>query len=134
MSLMNIFDIAGSGMGAQTVRLNATASNLANAQSTASSPVTAYKSIQPVFSTVLNEQSGATLVRIVDVTESDAESPMRYAPSHPKANEEGYVFGSNVDAMAELANMISASRSYQTNVEMLNTSKELLLSTLRLGE
>ncbi|MCB1756330.1 MAG: flagellar basal body rod protein FlgC [Gammaproteobacteria bacterium] len=137
MSLFQIFDISGSGMTAQSLRLNLTASNMANANSVASNPEDAYKSRQPVFQAVMQnsmEQGGATGVQALAVVESQAEHQMRYEPGNPLANEEGYVFSSNVDAVEEMANMMSASRSYQNNIEVLNTSKKLLLQTLKLGE
>lgn len=133
MSLFNVFNIAGSGMSAQTVRLNLTASNLANAESVAGRPEEAYKARHPVFQTVLEDASGAS-VRTAGVVESNAETEARYEPGHPMADGEGYVYASNVNSMEEMANMISASRSFQQNVEVMNTSKELLMRTLRLGE
>ena len=133
MSLFNVFNIAGSGMSAQSVRLNLTASNLANAESVATRPEDAYKARHPVFQSVLEEANTAS-VRTAGVVESGAETEARYAPGHPMANEDGYVFASNVNSMEEMANMISASRSFQQNVEVMNTSKELLLRTLRIGE
>lgn len=133
MSLFNVFNIAGSGMSAQSVRLNLTASNLANAESVAGRPEDAYKARHPVFQSVLEDASGAS-VRTAGVVESTARSEARYEPGHPMADEKGYVYASNVNTMEEMANMISASRSFQQNVEVMNTSKELLLRTLRLGE
>lgn len=138
MSLFKIFDISGSGMHAQNLRLNLTASNMANADSVASKPEDAYKSRQAVFSAMLqnsfDQNSTGAGVQALGVVESKAEHAMRYEPDHPLANDEGYIFESNVDSIEEMANMISASRSYQTNVEVLNTSKKLLLQTLKLGE
>ena len=138
MSLFKIFDISGSGMHAQNLRLNLTASNMANADSVASKPEDAYKSRQAVFSAMLqnsfDQNSAGAGVQALGVVESKAEHTMRYEPDHPLANDEGYIFESNVDSIEEMANMISASRSYQTNVEVLNTSKKLLLQTLKLGE
>lgn len=137
MGLFNIFDIAGSGMSAQTTRLNTTASNLANADTVADSEEKAYKGRHPVFRAVLeglNEEQAGTRVKVEQITESEAPAQMRYMPHHPMANEQGYVFGSNVNAIEEMSNMISASRSYQNNVEVLNTSKDLLLKTLNLGK
>ncbi len=137
MSLFQIFDISESGMSAQTLRLNLTASNMANANSVASNPEGAYKSRQAVFSAALQNamtQNGATGVQIKGVVESQATHEMRYEPGHPLSNEEGYIFSSNVDPIEEMANMMSASRSYQNNIEVLNTSKKLLLQTLKLGE
>lgn len=137
MSLFNIFDIAGTGMSAQSLRLNTTASNLANADSVSSSVDQTYKARQPVFAAVLDEaQNGYKpgSVQVKGVVESQAPVRREYNPSHPMANEEGYVFHSNVDPIAEMANMMSASRSYQNNVEVANTSKQLLLRTLQLGK
>lgn len=133
MSLFNVFNIAGSGMSAQSVRLNLTASNLANAESVATRPEDAYRARHPVFQSVLEEAGGAS-VRTAGVVESSAETEARYSPGHPMADDKGYVYASNVNAIEEMANMISASRSFQQNVEVMNTSKELLLRTLRLGE
>jgi len=136
MGLLNIFDIAGAGMSAQSVRLNATASNLANANSTAGKAEDAYRARQPVFQTVLQGQGAdpaAASVRVAGVTESQAPPPRVYQPGHPQADADGYVYMSNVNVVDEMVNMISASRSYQNNIEVLNTSKELFLRTLSLG-
>ncbi len=137
MSLFNIFDIAGSGMSAQSLRLNTTASNMANADSVSSSYNETYRSRQPVFQTVLDNfdqgyKQGS--VKVNGITESQAPIRQEYNPAHPQADENGYIYHSNVDPIAEMANMMSASRSYQNNVEVANTSKQLLLQTLRLGE
>jgi flagellar basal-body rod protein FlgC len=137
MSLFNIFDIAGSGMSAQSLRLNTTASNLANADSVSSSIDQTYRARHPVFSTVLEDaQSGMKQgsVQVAGVVESQAPIKSVYNPAHPMANEQGYVFHSNVDSISEMANMMSASRSYQNNVEIANTSKQLLIRTLQLGK
>ena len=137
MSFFNIFDIAGSAMSSETVRLNVTASNLANAQSVGGSEATTYHARHPVFSAVMKSLQGdADIygVQVTDVVESKAPMEKRYQPENPLANEEGYVFLPNVNIVDEMANMISASRSYQSNVEVLNTTKDLLLGTLRLGQ
>ncbi|MGI9296196.1 MAG: flagellar basal body rod protein FlgC [Pseudomonadales bacterium] len=138
MSLFNIFDIAGSAMRAQNVRLNLTASNLANSESIATTEEEVYRARHPVFSTVLNSVPGhsesVASVETIAIVESQKEAPKRYEPGHPLANEEGYIYGSNVDTIEEMTNMISASRSYQTNVEILNSSKKLLLETLKIGQ
>jgi flagellar basal-body rod protein FlgC len=141
MTLFKIFDIAGSAMSAQSVRLNATASNLANAGSAAGRPEDAYRARQPVFQTVMQGESGdpmgdqaAAGVRVAAVVESQAEPPRVYQPGHPQADAEGYVYMSNVNVVDEMVNMISASRSYQNSIEVLNTSKDLLLRTLTLGQ
>tara|TARA_R110002111_G_scaffold20301_10_gene48568 strand:- start:1601 stop:2014 length:414 start_codon:yes stop_codon:yes gene_type:complete len=137
MSLFNIFDIASSGMSAQSVRLNVTASNLANADSVGSSKDEIYRARQPVFATVLDDaQRGlsAGSVEVKAIVETQTDGREEYNPNHPMANDQGYVYHSNVDPMSEMANMMSASRSYQNNVEIANTSKQLLLQTLRLGK
>lgn len=137
MSLFNVFDISGSGMSSQALRMNLTASNMANANSVAGSEEDAYKSRHPVFSAVMQDAfqgDGSTGVQSLGVVESNAAHEKRYQPEHPLADEEGYVYASNVNSVEEMANMISASRSYRNNIEVLNTSKRLLLETLKLGE
>jgi len=137
MGLFKVFDIAGSAMSAQSVRLNTTASNLANAGTAASSAEQAYRARQPVFQTVLDEQSmdeSSLGVRVTGITQSQAEPIRIHQPGHPAADADGYIYMSNVNPVDELVNMISASRSYQNSVEVLNTSKELLLRTLMLGQ
>ncbi|MGD8592490.1 MAG: flagellar basal body rod protein FlgC [Gammaproteobacteria bacterium] len=137
MSLFRIFDIAGSGMSAQSLRLNTTASNLSNAQSISSSVDETYRARQPVFSTNLSDfmddYSGAG-VKVDGIVESQAPLRKEYEPSHPKADADGYIYYPNVNPVEEMANMISASRSFQSNVEILNTSKQMLMRTLSLGE
>ncbi|MBL4743367.1 MAG: flagellar basal body rod protein FlgC [Cycloclasticus sp.] len=139
MSLYNIFDIAGSGMSAQTTRLNLVASNMANAETVSSSTNDTYRARQPVFGAVLQDamaqqQSSGTGVRVLGVVESQAPLRTEYAPQHPMANEAGYIFKPNVNIVEEMANMMSASQSYKNNVEMLNTAKQLLQQTLRIGQ
>lgn len=139
MSMFRIFDISGSAMSAQSVRLNTTASNLANANTVASSAEAAYRSRQPVFQTVMNSSAGAAApesagVRVAGVVETSAEPARLYEPGNPMADKDGYIYMSNVNPVDELVNMISASRSYQSNVEVLNTSKELLMRTLSIGQ
>lgn len=141
MPSFNIFDIAGSGMSAQTVRLNTTASNLANADSVSGDANAAYKARHPVFKTVqsmLNKsqagQQAGKSVQVVGIAQSNAQAAARYEPGNPMANADGYVFSSNVNVVEEMADMISASRSYQNNVEVMNTSKDLMLATLKLGQ
>ncbi|KAB7627200.1 flagellar basal body rod protein FlgC [Alkalilimnicola sp. S0819] len=140
MSLLHVFNIAGSAMNAQSLRLNTTASNLANAESVAGSEVEAYRARQPVFAAALkasqagaNEAAGVG-VRVQGIVESEAPVQALYQPDHPMADGNGYVYRSNVNAVEEMTNMISASRSFQNNVEVMNTSRELLLQTLRLGQ
>ncbi|HSH30165.1 MAG TPA: flagellar basal body rod protein FlgC [Thiohalobacter sp.] len=138
MSLFKVFDIAGSGMSAQNTRLNTTASNLANAETVSATEQGAYRARQPVFAAMMKGLYGSGSesvgVQVRGVVESDAPVQMRYAPDNPMANEDGYVYQSNVNMVDEMVNMISASRSYQNNVEVINTSKQLLLATLRMGE
>jgi len=141
MSLMKIFDTAGSGMSAESLRLNAVASNLANANSVSSDPNSAYKAKELLFAPVLQQQSGTTVqdagtnvsVRMAGVTESQQPVESHYEPGNPMADANGYVYGSNVNPIDELVNMISASRSYQNNVEVMNTTKQLMIKTINLG-
>jgi flagellar basal-body rod protein FlgC len=135
MPSFNIFDVAGSGMSAQSLRLNLTASNLANAESVSSSTGQTYRARHPVFRAVLDERSRqATAVRVLGVVESQAPLRTQYAPDNPLADANGYVHMPNVNVVEEMANMISASRSYQSNLEVLNTGKQLMLRTLSLGQ
>lgn len=138
MSSFKIFDIAGSAMAAQSLRLNLVASNLSNADSVSSSIEQTYRSRQPVFAAQLQEaidkRSAPVGVQVLGVVESQAPLRMEYAPDHPMANAEGYIFRPNVNTIEELTNMMSASRSYQDNVEVANTAKQLMLQTLRLGQ
>ena len=141
MSSFKAFDIAGSGMSAQSVRLNTTASNLANAESVSGDPNRVYKARHPIFEAVraqlqagAAQQGGDAAVRVTGIYESQAPATARYEPGNPLANAEGYVYAPAVNVVEEMVNMISASRSYQNNVEVMNTSKDLLLATLRLGQ
>ena len=136
MSLFNVFDVAGSAMNAQSVRMNVTASNLANAGSVSGDPSQVYRAKQPIFSTfstTLADQGGVTGVRLDGVVESSAPLQLLYQPDHPEADADGNVYATNVNTVEEMVNMISASRSYKNNVEMINTTKDLLLQTLSLG-
>lgn len=123
-------------MSAQMLRLNTTASNLANADSVSGNANETYRSRQPVFATIIKGfgDDSSSGVKVTDIIESGAPLKQKYLPDHPMANSEGYVFMPNVNPVEEMANMISASRAYQSNVEMMNTSKQMLLGTLRLGE
>jgi flagellar basal-body rod protein FlgC len=137
MSLFNVFDIAGSGMSAQSVRLNTVSSNMANANNVSGNENDLYRAKNPVFATVMqdvNGNSAASGVRVASIEESKQEAIRRYEPDNPLANEQGYIYQTNVNTIEEMANMISASRSYQNNVEVMNTAKQLLLATLKLGE
>lgn len=137
MSLFEVFDIAGSAMSAQSVRLNTVASNLANAESASSSINQTYRARMPVFAAVMDTQQNdgsAAGVKVLGIVESQAPLRREFRPDHPLADKDGYINLPNVNAVEEMANMISASRSYQTNVEVINTSKQLLLKTLSLGQ
>lgn len=137
MSMLGVFNIAGSGMSAQSVRLNTISSNIANAESVSSSVNETYRSRQPVFAAMYNEaksQTGAVGVKVAGIVESEAPIRNRYEPGHPMADEKGFIYLPNVNVVEEMANMMSASRSYQANVELVNTSKQLLLQTLRMGQ
>ena len=146
MSLDRIFDIAGSGMAAQSIRLNSTASNIANANSAASSEDEVYRAKKPVFSAVqldvmsqmgmaLNGQDEASRgVRVDGIVESEGPLDMRYEPHHPKANDEGYVMYPNVNIVEEMTDMMSASRSFQTNVDIMNAAKTMMQRVLTLGQ
>lgn len=137
MSLVNIFDIAGSGMSAQSVRMNATASNIANAESISSNRGETYRAKIPLFSALISDEMNSykgAQVRVDGVVDSQAPLRAQYRPQHPMADANGNIYLPNVNLVEEMANMISASRSYQTNIEVLNTSKQMLMRTLSLGE
>jgi len=134
MSSFRIFDIAGSSLAAQSMRLNAVASNLANAESVTTTPEATYKARTPVFRVapeLASEDSPGVLVTRVD--EDTAPPEKRYEPGHPLADADGYVYAPNVNVVEQMVDMISASRSYQSSVEVMNTAKELTLRTLQLG-
>ncbi len=135
MGLLANFEIAGSAISAQSVRLNTIASNLANKDTVASSEAEAYRSKQPVFRALMDHQLEAAEVgvRIDGIIESQTPVAKRYEPGHPMADDAGYIFASNVNPVEEMANMISASRSFQNNLEILNTSRDLLMRALSLG-
>jgi flagellar basal-body rod protein FlgC len=130
---MNVFDIAGRAMSAQLVRLNATASNLANAGSVTGSEDKAYRAIRPVFSTVV-EKPGVATVKVDRVVTSDTPATKRHDPGHPLADGNGDVWEAGVDTSAELVEMVESARMYQNNVQVLQTAKTLLLETIRLGK
>lgn len=136
MGLYNVFNVAGSSMSAQSVRLNTVASNLANADTVSTNEQEIYRSRQPVFAAVmqaLNDQQASVPVRTAGIVESQAPARQEYKPDHPMANAEGYIYRSNVNTIEEMTNMMAASRSYQNSVEVFNTSKQLLLKTLNMG-
>lgn len=135
MSLFNVFGISGSALHAQSVRLNTTASNLANADSVSSSVNAVYRARQPVFETLSDGPNDAVAgVGVAEIVESTTPLGREYRPGHPMADKDGYVWTPNVNPVEEMANMISASRAYQTNVEVADASKQMLLRTLNLGE
>ena len=144
MSLFNVLNIASTGMNAQTVRLNTTASNIANADSVASSVDKTYRSRQPVFAVQTPGLAGSPMsgdgngqgsgVDVLGIVESNAPLQMRYQPDHPAADEQGYVAYPNVNIVEEMANMMSASRSFETNVEVANSAKQMLQRILTLGQ
>jgi len=148
MSISNVFDIAGMGMGAQTVRLNTIASNIANAETVAGSAEEAYRARHPVFvarragetpafaaagnSNAVDSSSFGVMVS--EIIQSQAEAQKRYQPGHPLSDEQGYIYVSNVNPVEEMADMIAASRSFQLNVEMANTAKSMMQRLLTLGQ
>ena len=147
MSLSSVFNIAGSGMSAQTTRLNTVASNIANAETVSSSIDQTYRARHPVFATMFQagqnggsdslfrEQGAAgSGVQVLGVVEDQSNLEARYEPNHPAANEKGYVYYPNVNVVEEMADMISASRSFQTNAEMMNTAKTMMQKVLTLGQ
>jgi flagellar basal-body rod protein FlgC len=137
MSSFKIFDIAGSGMNAQNLRLNLVASNMANVDAVSSSIDTTYRARQPVFEAMLdqaNRRNPAAGVRMTGVVESEAPLVREYAPEHAMADDEGYIYRPNVNVIEEMANMISASRAYQSNVEVVNAARRMMTATINLGK
>ena len=142
MSMLRIFDVAGSAVSAQSQRLNVVASNLANADTVAGPDGNAYKARQVVFQTQLMGATGtmgrgseaSAGVRVSTITENETPGRRVHDPRHPSADAEGYVTFSNVNPVEEMVNMISASRSYQNNIEVMNTARSLLLKTLQVGQ
>ena len=138
MSLLNVFEIAGSAMSAQTVRMNVTASNMANLDAVSSSNGETYRARHPVFETVYSDVMAddaiSSGVRVTGIIESQAPLRKEYQPQHPKADEHGYIFYPNVNSIEEMTNMISATRTFQNNVEIINASKQMLLRTLSIGQ
>ncbi|WP_066590173.1 MULTISPECIES: flagellar basal body rod protein FlgC [Sphingomonas] len=131
---MTIFQVSGRAMSAQLVRLNTTASNLANAGSVASSADTAYRTIKPVFRTSFDKASGMSTVDVESVVTAGENPTKRYDPANPMADKDGNVWESAVDETRELVDMMETSRSYQNNVEVMQTAKSLILDTLKLGK
>lgn len=141
MPSFKVFEIAGSGLSAQAVRLNTVASNLANADSVSGDPASVYRARHPVFQAVhaamgalgQGQQSGAA-VRVAGIVESTAPPTVRNDPGNPLADAQGNVYAPNVNVIEEMTDMISASRAYQNDVEVMNTAKDLMLATLKLGD
>ncbi|MFT5452022.1 MAG: flagellar basal-body rod protein FlgC [Enterobacterales bacterium] len=138
MSLSNIFGIAGSALSASSVMLNTTASNIANAQSVSSSSGETYKGKYPVFETLYKDKLNNTMlspgVQVTDVVSGNAEPLRKHSPNHPMADADGFIYTANINVIEEMANMIAASRSYQTNLQVATTAKQLLQKTLTLGQ
>lgn len=134
MSMFSIFNVSGSAISSQSQRLNVVASNLANADAVAGPDGQGYKARQVVFETVPMGSPESTGVKVSNVIESQEPLKRTYNPTHPSADTDGYVTQSNVNPVEEMVNMISASRSYQNNVEVMNTAKTLLLKTLQMGQ
>ncbi|BBD77811.1 flagellar basal body rod protein FlgC [Hydrogenophilus thermoluteolus] len=134
MSLLNVFQVAGSALSAQSVRLNTTASNLANVESVVDENGQPYRSKQVVFQVRPIQGEVAKGVRVKEIVESAAPFRMVYDPHNPAADANGYVRMPNVNVVEEMVNMISASRSYQNNVEVMNTARDLLKKTLSIGQ
>ena len=133
MSMFSIFDISGSALSAQSKRMNVAASNMANADSVGTAPGEAYRAKQVMFETE-NRGQGIGGVRVTGIVDDTAPMKMEYRPGDPLADERGYVTMPNVDPVHEMVNMISASRSYQANVEVMNTSTDMMMKTLSLAE
>lgn len=143
MSLMQIFDIAGTGMSAQSLRLNTTASNMANANSASSSVEQTYRARHPVFAPLVNNAmedmfsgslSASTGVRVAAIVEDARPLQARYEPGNPMANEEGYVYYPNVDIVEEMTNMISSSRAFQLNVDVMSAARTMMQRVMTLGQ
>ena len=133
MGLFSVFDIAGSSLSAQTVRLNTIASNIANAGVVSGDARDVYRARYPVFATVFDDARAAAGVRVDGIVEKPGAPRREYMPGHPLADQDGYVFAPDISVVEEMANMISASRSYQSSIEAMNTAKQLLLRTINIG-
>ena len=134
MSSLPIFDVAGSALSAQSVRINTIASNLANADSVGSTADSAYKPLEPTFESVpFRDATGLSAGAVTRVDPQDKPAIQRYEPGHPMADAQGYVYAPDIDPVAQMVNLISASRGYQANVEVLNSARELALATLTIG-
>ena len=140
MSLFSVFNVAGSALKAETIRLNTTASNLANAESVNGDASKVYRARQPVFQSMVDpsgfglpDENAATGVRVLGVVESQAPPTERFEPENPAANKDGYVYMSNVNSIEEMTNMISANRAFAINIDAINTARDLLLKTISMG-
>lgn len=139
MSLFDVLNVSGSAMNAETIRLNTTASNLANAESVNGDATKVYRARHPVFQAVMSTQTGledepaSAGVRVMGVVESAAAPARTYQPDNPLADKEGYVYSSNVNSIEEMANMISANRSFATDVQAVTTARDLLLKVISMG-
>ena len=134
--LFNLFNTSASALTAQSARLNTVSSNLANANTAAGSAEEAYRGKQVLFQAAMdqaNRDGTATPVRVAGIEESDAPPQMHYEPHHPKANDDGYIFRPAVSVVEEMANMMSASRNYEANVEVMDTTRQLMMRTLQMG-
>jgi len=137
MSMLTALKISSLAMTAQMVRMNTTASNLANMDVVGSTSDEAYKAKKPIFKTVMENYSNSTFeasVQVKGIYVSDRANTKRYDPQNPAASKDGYVFMSNVNSIEEMVDMTNASRSYQTNVEVMNATKKMMMSTLQLGK
>lgn len=136
MSMGSIFDIAGSALSAQSVRMNVTASNLSNADVLASDPNQVYRAKEPVFATILDQETGHATggVQIADIVARNTPPQKEYRPDNPLADKDGYVYSTGINAMTETTNLISASRSYEANIQVLTTAKQMALQTINLGK
>ena len=130
---LTIFQVAGKAMSAQLLRMNTTASNLANAGGIASSEATAYRTMKPVFRTEYDKATGLATVNVESVVTAGNSPTKRYDPSHPMADKDGNVWENAVDETRELVDMMETARSYQNNVEVMQTAKSLILDTLKMG-
>lgn len=143
MSLSSIFDIAGSGMSAQMVRLNVAASNITNAETMASSPESTYKARAAIFESLVNENfdydnfangdAPGRGVKVAEVIETDKDVRKEYRPNHPMADENGFVYMPNINSLEEMTNIISASRDYQRNIQVMTTARNMIQKTLQMG-
>jgi flagellar basal-body rod protein FlgC len=133
MATLPIFDVAASAMNAQSVRLNTVASNLANADNVSGDPAAVFKPLHPTFEAVAAGGDGLTGVRVTSVKPSEAPAIKRYEPGHPQADKDGYVYAPDIDPIAQMVDMISASRSYQNGVEVMTTARDLALATLNMN-